>query len=607
MFTGTRISLTKFDPTSALWLGLFILCLLVSTHLTLDASLLIRLSSIVVFVFLFFIFHRIRKIKGYKIGAFDLSLFVFVLYVSFSLFWSLNKELAYLEISKMVVVFVLFICLKYWVSTKETHVHKLLGAVSFAFLLSLPFFISQVVEVGGYSYEDLYRISGSSGHKNLYSSFVFLTLICTCLNLDRRSKTSVIFTIIVVLLQLAVIIFLRSRAVWCGVGVLFFMYFFTRMVPLTFSKKKSLLLSASIFTFVAVFFYALMPTLIQYYLQRGIQNGVQSELTDVSTLTERFLVWEKTYELIHDHLLFGAGSGNWKVAVMEYGIPKVYRLQSLNVIFQRPHNEFLKLISEYGLVGILLLAIPAVLFLATILCSISGKANHIQALVISGCLGFGVICFYSFPLERVEHLILLIVLVLSSLSLVNSSPSFMFHEKFKMPFLFLLGITLCSGYVIFQNFKSAYFHRKMLQEKAKGNLNEVVEFCDLSYSPIVSLDDLSLPIHWYRGNANASLQKFDIMLDDFKIAQIKNPFNPNVLNDLGSAYLTHNKLESAILCYEQALLSNPRFDDPKLNLVVTYINLKDWEKAHFYNESLLNDSERREVYRQIIREGLQAK
>jgi len=52
-----------------------------------------------------------------------------------------------------------------------------------------------------------------------------------------------------------------------------------------------------------------------------------------------------------------------------------------------------------------------------------------------------------------------------------------------------------------------------------------------------SIDPTSVPITWYKGNANASLGNYEEAQKNSITAYKLNPFNRNVLNDLASSYV----------------------------------------------------------------------
>ena len=115
-----------------------------------------------------------------------------------------------------------------------------------------------------------------------------------------------------------------------------------------------------------------------------------------------------------------------------------------------------------------------------------------------------------------------------------------------------------------------------------------------------SIDPTSVPIYWYTANSYANLKDYTKAQHDFLLAYKANPYNRNVLNDLGSSYAFTNNKELAKKYYKEALRISPRFDDPKLNLSAIYIQEKNWGKADTCLKSMLHDSEKRTAYQKMV-------
>jgi tetratricopeptide (TPR) repeat protein len=140
----------------------------------------------------------------------------------------------------------------------------------------------------------------------------------------------------------------------------------------------------------------------------------------------------------------------------------------------------------------------------------------------------------------------------------------------------------------------------MYAERMVKHNQEVINYCNSARSFCYNIDPTSIPIEWYKGNANANLGNYAAAMEDFKSAFRVHPYNHNVLNDLGSAYFMNNKIDSAKICYMEAARINPSFDDPKLNLTAIFINEGRYKEAQKWNESVFHDSERRNYYRRLI-------
>ena len=91
-----------------------------------------------------------------------------------------------------------------------------------------------------------------------------------------------------------------------------------------------------------------------------IPSAYDSNSSESSGVSSRLPLWLNSLELIKDNLLFGIGTNNWG---FEY--PK-YRNKIANDVISSnqttrvddPHNEYIRIISNLGLIGI----IPLLLF-----------------------------------------------------------------------------------------------------------------------------------------------------------------------------------------------------------------------------------------------------
>jgi len=238
---------------------------------------------------------------------------------------------------------------------------------------------------------------------------------------------------------------------------------------------------------------------------------------------------------------------------------------------------------------------------------VKSNFNVFSIILLSGILGLLSISSFSFPKERVEHNILFIILLSISVYTIRKNKLGISKTIFLIPRTVIYGLLLLFIVILYTtllNFKGEYFTKKMYIERSKGNNKTVIDLSKHALSFFYSIDPTSIPINWYKGNANANLGNYLKARSDFKSALKANPYNYHVLNDLGSSYFMQNNMDSAIYFYKEAVRINPRFDDPKLNLAVIYINKGIYKEAKKWNESILHDSDRRNNYRNIINQNM---
>jgi O-antigen ligase len=74
-----------------------------------------------------------------------------------------------------------------------------------------------------------------------------------------------------------------------------------------------------------------------------------------NSVFERLLLWRNTVKMIEENPVTGAGIGNWKILLYKYGIYR-HRFYQFGpgLHYEHPHNDYLLMMAECGLVGILL-------------------------------------------------------------------------------------------------------------------------------------------------------------------------------------------------------------------------------------------------------------
>lgn len=589
-----------------------LICSLFSVNIVLDYYLMPRifLLSFCTPLILVFLLVKSKKIR-FAIDFFSVLYLFFILYSIISITWSINYSISVVEVSKNILFYTLFLLsLIFLLNFKNRFLTLLLKTILLIFFISTFKIFFEIASLEEISRESLYGLRTISGHKNLYSSFIYLVSIFSFYAFFSLKKYWKLIALIAILVQLVLVSVIQTRAVWIGYFVFFvsmLIMYFKNWKQQTISFKLSKIYIATIIILINIFFLFIFPRVTNEFIQNIDVLSYPETIFDLSTLSERFLIWNKTYDVIFDNLLFGVGPNNWKLDVSSYSLPNIYRIQDLNFIFQRPHNDFLWILSEYGLIGfnIMLLLIISILFYLYSVIKLNFRIEDI--ILFSGFIGFFVISFFSFPKERVEHNILFAVLLSIAVYTIKNSNLNISEKKIRIPkFLFftLIPTYIFIIYINLLQIKGEYFTKKIYVAKNKGDNKAVISSCVNALSLFYKLDPTSIPINWYKGNANSNLGNISEAMTSFKIAQKQHPNNIYVLNDLGSIHFIENNIDSAMFFYKRAVKINPRFDEPKLNLVVVYLIKGDYLEAKKWNESLFHDSNRRTKYRDIINQNI---
>lgn len=596
-------------------LAIFSACSLFSTRI-LDFTLVPRFIGLAI-VLSIIVFLVYRSKVEFKVPYTTLLL----LYVSFvgitcvSVVWANTRSESYFESAKHLLFFLVFFITGFVLKNDSVRFNSALNKLSlFVFFLLFAFFLFQITQIHSTYKESIYAITGINGHKNLLSSFLFLNLFFLIRNVIFSVGTKKMLPLLCIVLSVALLLFLKTKAVWLAMivssvigGFLVVYRFDLKKKP---GKNRVTLIVLLLAFFISIFFWFNFQTIIQKSLSFS-QNSSKLSPANASNLRleeERLVLWDKTYHMIRQRPLFGVGSGNWQVYFPDATLTGLWRAEDLNYTFQRPHNDFLWLIAETGFIGFNFFILFILYLLFYLFRSFRFmKENYLVSMDIILCasfiIGYNCISFFDFPKERIEHLVWInIILGIAYYHVTTYSDikiqGFLVIKPSAVFICFLLCLSIV--YIGLLRFNGEYHTRKMLDYKNSNQKIELIKEGNKALSFVYTLDPTSVPLQWYTGNAHAALGSYDQARTDFLRSYFLNPYNRNVLNDLGSSYALNGKIELAKKYYEESARISPRFDEPKLNLAALYLQESNFKMADNWLKSILHDSERRSNYQRIV-------
>lgn len=603
-----------FSPETLFIWGI-LLSTLFYTRLVLDYTLMPRFLFLSISLLSILVGLLVKSREYFRI-RFDIILLSYFLYVMVnctSVLWAQNLSMAIFDSSKLVLGFGVFILAVSFVSGKPALFGKLGKVALILFFVSMLVALFQFLEIKKIDRESIYHIIGINSHKNLFSSFLFLLLFfCISSAVYFRKVWRIVF-IIASSLNIIILIILQTRAVWVGLFASLIVFtvivIFKSYIGSVFKRNRVYLcLIGAVILLIFGFLFIFPP--VADKLAATMPNAPGGTLLESSSGVERLIIWNKTFQTIKEHFVMGVGAGNWQVYFPNNTLSGLWRVEDLNVTFQRPHNDFLWILSETGIIGfsLFLIFIMGLLIftLTTFAHSNDLKQRLICGLLVSFTIGFMVISFLDFPKERIEHTIW--ANIIYALSYVMIKDANVTHTLFQLKIkrwmiafpLLLVTFIVVIGYL---RFKGESNTRMMYVFRDHHEWKSVKLACDHACSFAYTLDPTSVPLNWYKGNAEVSLQDYDGALNSLLLAKEHHPYNRNVLNDLGSAYVMNGNIEAAMISYKEAARISPRYDDPRLNLVSLLISNSNWKEAACWEKSIKHESERRSYYRKLITEN----
>ena len=533
---------------------------------------------------------------------------LFALLCGCSILWATNTAEAVFAFSTQLMTPLLVIVFFSLFSAELRSTQKALW-ISAAIILAVYLFFTviQLFHVESFSFEQLYRVSGINGHKNLLAIMLFVlsAFLLTAFSAfeSKLLKGCSVFLFVV---AIVVIILLKSRAVLlCGlVAVVIFgilMIVRTRQCKNSNNARRvnngyRLPLVVSI-----VFVFAFLTVGLRWFADRSVphtseKSEIEHHILSTSSLVERCLLWDKTYHIVDKHPIAGCGIGNWQILFPDASLEGLYRSDVWNVNFTKPHNEYLGVLSETGYLGLLLyIAFLTSLIVISffILCKIQSRRDFLYgAIVLSIFVGSCVNALFDFPNSRIEHVIWMGILMANLLHIITQGQQKTLAKGWNLVFLLLSVMLITIGGFRLKGERNTF---EMQQALNANDWNAVEHHCHHAISVFYTIDPVGLPLHWYLGKAEKKMGKPQA-IESFRKAYHYAPYCKENLNDLGLAeYYTAHDLEKAEFCLKEAIRISPNYIYPYFNLAYIYLTENEPQKAKAVADGIYFDEHKREV------------
>ncbi len=590
---------------SYLWL-LFTSCVLVYSSQLADYFHYSRFlaGSIVVWIMAIYLLMAKEK-RLFTLSYSGVLLIGFTVAGALSIFWAGEKAEAVFSAQKWMLLLGFYLIFKtLYQGVPREILWSQLATVSRTFtlliLLVVGYALTDMIRTRDFSNESLYGLQVLFGHKSLIAAFLFLLLPLNLLpGFHQILKWPVLF---LTACQILVILILQSRTVYLSLFV--FLILLGKLLYRYREEWKPL--RRPVFA----------PLILVLAGAAGVlvwKNAALRERLDVTrylqsqTATERQDVWRLSMPLIRDHWILGVGGGNWKIQFPGYGVEGSYRMQDQSVFFTRAHNDFLEVLAETGLPGLLLyLAIFGHAFCRLHRCR--KKVPWQSHMLLAGILGFLVSSLLDFPKERIEFLAMLSVyLGLVAISLPGDTRELIRWRSFKSVMIVLSIVMAFNVYTGIRHYRAERLTVALMRDRAAGNWKKVIELSGRAESSWHHLDPSSVPLSYYRGLAYYQLGQMEEAEGAFQKAHRHTPYNFHILNNLATVALEKNDVAGSLVWLREALRINPRFEDALFNLSYAYTLQGAYEEALDVLESVPADSPKKELFREEIRKLLNDK
>ena len=611
--------------TACIAIGIIVSCVIGLPNLY-DKFLIARFVAAATGLAILFLFALIGK-KCWKVPntpVFYIYL-VFILLCGCSILWATNTAEAVFAFSTQLLTPLLVIVFYSLLSTNKQLTQKTLW-ISAAIILAVYLFftIVQLDLVESFSFDQLYRVSGISGHKNLLAIILFILsgFLLTSFSVFEN-KLLRWLTVVVFVANVALVVLLKSRAVMLSMiaaVVCFTVLLLTRSRHceeerrsnpekrcsglLRFARNDAKRVKKGLrFTVVAsiMIVYAFLTIGLRWFADRSVphtseKSEIEHDVLSTSSLAERCLLWDKTYRIADKHPVAGCGIGNWQIDFPETGLKGLYRADVWNINFTKPHNEYLGLLTETGYLGLLLYVaflVSLVVLSFFALCKTQGRKDFLYgAIVLSLFVGSSVNALFDFPNSRIEHIIWNGILMAYLFQLIANGKQKTLGKGWNIVFLAVAVILITVGGFRLSGDRNTF---KMQQALKSNDWKAVERHGNQALSVFYSIDPVGLPVHWYIGKAQKQTGNPQA-IESFRKAYRYASYCKENLNDLGLVeYHAAHNLEKAEFYLKEAIRVSPNYVYPYLNLAYIYLSEGEPQKAEAVADAIYFDEHKRDV------------
>lgn len=521
------------------------------------------------------------------------SYLAYCLFAAISLIYTPNFADGIFEVLKSFLAFALLILLLISITDYSNFLKKVLKTIVVLALIIVGISLYQLFKLSqssGISHENLYAVKAVFAHKNILSEVLLLMLPFTIASVIYLRKLFRIFGSLASVLLLFFITILLTRAVWLAFaaamlsGTVFFILF---VLPKHKLNLRNKLAFAAGFIFVIV----VVATSILMYSKTDTLDTFQKQTEKIvnfnyGSTKDRIILWKKTGEIIKENPIKGKGLASWKIQILKQGNTEL-RSEDLITFYQRPHNDFLWIWSESGIIALfayLLIFVFAIFKAIKITRNSDFKNSILMMLMFMLLIGYLVFSFFSFPKERIEHGVFLSVclfLILGN-NVKNDEKFIKSSFKYRTILFVVFIVSLFALIVGISRMRSENNLLKAFEARNRSDWTEVVKYNAKAEVVFYKIDPFSTPISWYSGGAYFNMGYIEKAIIEYEKAANLNPYHVYVLNDLASCYNAQGETLKAISLYENAIKIAPNYQDAIFNLTAVYFNNNNLSDAYSY-------------------------
>ncbi|MDG1881126.1 MAG: O-antigen ligase family protein [Schleiferiaceae bacterium] len=424
-----------------------------------------------------------------------------------------------------------------------------------------------------------YGVTGLMGHKNFNASAIAITIPITVLMVYKSQKNKGLY-LFILFLGIISIILSQTRSIFLASLISIIITTLSGWRP----RKKVWLASAGI-VFIAI---AILS-----------QPKIQNRLLDPTNLRIRGIFWGHSLDMLESSPVNGIGSGQWRIAFPKYGLEGTNPSVAEGITSEvRPHNDFLWILSENGIIGFSLFSFFFILLWISWFKRIRENKSIDQYSSGAVLVIVTIYSFFEFPLERMAIYGPFMLIAGFIISEEVKSINFV-TKKFIYPIIILF--LLCLSYASSKAIEGDRQNQIVLKKNSNRDAQNIGKTVNKAINSWNELDRYGNPLIYFSGMGSmfgeaqkSNTGKFGprdfIKAEIFFMEALEiHPNHVVTLFQLGNLYSYRGELNKAENIYQKLLKISPRHPGGQIAYANNLLRLdKPEESARVLISAFLN-------------------
>ena len=509
----------------------------------------------------------------------SLLLYLFVLWQFVSVLWAVNRAEALFAASRWLLAALTVTVVCRCVARRPAGAVVWLSRVSAVLaVVVLVFAVTQALSLPDFSWGNRYAVVSLFTHKGTFAMLLVLLAVFPAMRLTLRLRRGRwVYVALLLVLGMAES-FLLSRAVVLSVFVGLLVALIINKYKLRIKKRDSL--HQLLITILVAVLLGCAAVGGAAWVAQGLVEpvGEQEGVSSSVSLCERRGLWRMTLRMVGEHPVAGCAAGNWKVCYPKASVGEVFSMDVLDFHFVRPHNEYLNIFSETGVVGLLLFLLVAAGFGISVIRAIGESRRASKALLVglSACVAVAVFAFFDFPFDRTELLLWISVVAGATAGISSHTPQSprddspnMVEQRLTWFAIFNSQLLLVCA-AVFYGFLwhgDLSYHKMMsgVHSMQWAKVERLSHRAQITLLGSACLAPDGMPYAYYEAMAREYRHK--PALATFRRALHDSPYDKQVMNDVARLMYTEQaQADSAMALLREAIRISPAYSRSYFNL-----------------------------------------